>query len=106
MMQSEKFTLEHPTLGPISTYRQRLIGLLLPASPCVKILKSASAKFFITVYQLLARGLFKRVDGVIACTEETADLGYLYICPKQRACCPRASLFNDQQRLNYNLTTT
>ena len=25
LMQSEKFTLEHSTLGPISTYRQRLI---------------------------------------------------------------------------------
>ena len=26
VMQSEKFTLEHLTLGPISTYRQRQIG--------------------------------------------------------------------------------
>ena len=26
VMESEKFTLEHPGLGHISTYRQRLIG--------------------------------------------------------------------------------
>lgn len=26
LMQSQKFTLEHRTLGRISTYRQRLIG--------------------------------------------------------------------------------
>jgi hypothetical protein len=26
LMQSEKFTLKHPVLGQVSTYRQRLVG--------------------------------------------------------------------------------
>jgi hypothetical protein len=73
-MQSEEFTLENPTSGHISTYRQYLIGLLLPAPRCVKILKSASTAKARVTEQQVTRGLFKRLDGVIAWAEEISNL--------------------------------
>jgi hypothetical protein len=115
-----------PVQGPIPLSP----GHSPPSLASVKNPKSASTAKAVVTNQRVTRGLFKRLDGVIACPEEAADLGLLVQLPEAASMLsegftstrddlsgnlqklqptaddwPRASFFNDQQRLNYNLTT-
>ena len=64
-----KTSVDSPFKAPFQSLR----ALLLPASPCVKFLKSASTKISIVTNQGLTRGLFKRLNGVIAYPEEITN---------------------------------
>ncbi len=56
LMQSAKYTLEHPTLGPMSSFRQSLIGQYRQIRTALVACEKANAKGGKRCYVLNDRG--------------------------------------------------